>query len=146
LGQEDYLMETEQNKNTLTMTPADLALEVLLARKNQHDQEETIGERMARLRRERGITQVELAEMLKVPQPMISAYENGGLRLHGELIVELTKILDVSADQLLGLKETKNGPAKNGRLLRKLQQLELLPRRDQQALMRTIEAFLQRAS
>jgi len=57
---------------------------------------------MARLRRERGITQVELAEMLGVPQPMISAYENGGLRLHGELIVMLTKILDVSADQLLG--------------------------------------------
>ena len=77
---------------------------------------------------------------------MISAYENGGLRLHGKLIVEPTKILDVSADQLLGLKETKNGTAPNGRLLRKLQQLELLPRRDQQALMRTIEAFLQRAS
>ena len=117
-----------------------------MARKTQHENEENIGERLARLRRERGITQVELAEMLGVPQPMISAYENSGLRLHGELIVELTKILDVTADQLLGLKETKNGTAKNGRLLRKLQQLELLPRRDQQALMRTIEAFLQRAS
>lgn len=139
-------METGQNKNTRTISPADLTLEVLLARKIQKEKEETIGQRMARLRRERGITQVELAEMLDVPQPMISAYENGGLRLHGELIVELTKILDVSADQLLGLKEVKNGTAKNGRLLRKLQQLELLPRRDQQALMRTIEAFLQRAS
>ncbi len=139
-------MESEQNKNSLTMTPADLTLEVLLARKNQNDKEETIGERMARLRRDRGITQVELAEMLGVPQPMISAYENGGLRLHGELIVELTKILDVSADQILGLKEVKNGTVKNGRLLRKLQQVEQLPRRDQQALMRTIEAFLQRAS
>jgi transcriptional regulator with XRE-family HTH domain len=146
LGQEDYLMEPEQNKNTLTIAPADLTLEALLAHKTQQDKEENIGERMARLRRERGITQVELAEILGVAQPMVSAYENGGLRLHGELIVELTKILDVTADQLLGLKETKNGPAKNGRMLRKLQQLELLPRRDQQALMRTIEAFLQRAS
>jgi transcriptional regulator with XRE-family HTH domain len=139
-------MEPEQNKNTPTIASADLTLEALLTRKIQHEKEETIGERMARLRRERGITQVELAEMLGVAQPMVSAYENGGLRLHGELIVELTKILDVSADQLLGLKDTKNGPVKNGRLLRKLQQLELLPRRDQQALMRTIEAFLQRAS
>jgi transcriptional regulator with XRE-family HTH domain len=139
-------MDPGQNKNTLTMPPADLALEVLLARKTHHDKEESIGQRMARLRRERGITQVELAEMLGIVQPMVSAYENGGLRLHGELIVELTKILDVTADQLLGLKETKNGTPKNGRLLRKLQQLELLPRRDQQALMRTIEAFLQRAS
>jgi transcriptional regulator with XRE-family HTH domain len=138
-------MEPERNKNTLTMPPADLTLEVLLARKIHHE-EETIGQRMARLRRERGITQVELSEILGVPQPMISAYENGGLRLHGELIVDLTKILNVSSDQLLGLKEIKNGTAKNGRLLRKLQQLELLPRRDQQALMRTIEAFLQKAS
>ena len=138
-------MEPEQNKNTLTMTPADLALEALLAHKSQHDKEESIGERLARLRRDRGITQVELADILGVAQPMVSAYENGGLRLHGELIVELTKILDVTADQLLGLKETKNGTAKNRRLLRKLQQLELLPRRDQQALMRTIEAFLSRA-
>jgi transcriptional regulator with XRE-family HTH domain len=138
-------MEPEQNKNAVTMPPADLTLEALLARNTQKDKEESIGERMARLRRERGITQVELAEILGVAQPMISAYENGGLRLHGELIVELTKILDVSADQILGLKEIKNGTAKNGRLLRKLQQLELLPRRDQQALMRTIEAFLQRA-
>ena len=73
---------------------------------------------------------------------MISGYEHGSLRLHGELIVELTKILDVTADQLLGLQETKNGTVKNRRLLRKLQQLEQLPRRDQQALMRTIEAFL----
>jgi transcriptional regulator with XRE-family HTH domain len=138
-------MESIQDKNTFTMAPADLALEALLARKTHLNKEETIGERMARLRRERGITQVELAEMLGIVQPMVSAYENGGLRLHGELIVELTKILDVTADQLLGLKETKNGTPKNGRLLRKLQQLELLPRRDQQALMRTIEAFLQRA-
>jgi DNA-binding XRE family transcriptional regulator len=120
-GQEDYLMELEQNKNTLTMAPADLTLEVLLARKIQHEKEETIGQRMARLRRERGITQVELAEILGVPQPMISAYENGDLRLHGELIVELAKVLDVSADQLLGLKEIKNGTPKNGRLLCKLQ-------------------------
>lgn len=139
-------MEQEQNKTSLTIAPADLSLEALLARKVHNDKEETIGQRLARLRRERGITQIELAEMLGVPQPMISAYENGGLRLHGELIVELTKILDVSADQLLGLKDTKNATVKNGRLLRKLQQLEMLPRRDKQALMRTIEAFLQRAS
>jgi hypothetical protein len=44
------------------------------------------------------------------------------------------------------LKETKNGTSKNGRLLRKLQQLKLLSCRDHQALMRTIEALLQRAS
>jgi transcriptional regulator with XRE-family HTH domain len=108
---------------------------------------ETVGERLARLRRERGITQAELARMLGVVQPMVSDYERGELRLHGQLIIELTRILGVSADELLGLDKPRgNASVKNRRLLRRLQQLERLPRRDQQALLRTIDAFLARAS
>lgn len=108
---------------------------------------ETIGERLARLRKERGITQVELAERLGVAQPMISDYERGELRLHGQLIVELTRIFGVSADELLGLERPRTTAAvRDRRLLRRLQQLEHLPRRDQQALLRTIDAFLAKAS
>jgi transcriptional regulator with XRE-family HTH domain len=108
---------------------------------------ETIGDRLARFRRERGITQMELAGMLGVAQPVVSDYERGELRLHGQTIIELTRILRVSADELLGLEEPKgNGTIRNRRLLRRLQDLERLPKRDQQALMRTIDAFLQKAS
>ncbi|MGH3086730.1 MAG: helix-turn-helix domain-containing protein [Gammaproteobacteria bacterium] len=115
-----------------------------LARKK--DSEETIGERLARLRRERGMTQVELAERLGVVQPVVSDYERGELRLHGQLIVELTKIIGVSANELLGLEESKsNGSIKNRRLLRRIQELERLPRRDQQAILRTLDAFLAKA-
>ncbi len=42
---------------------------------------DTLGQRMARLRRERGLTQVELAERLSVTQPAISDYENDDTRL-----------------------------------------------------------------
>jgi len=108
---------------------------------------ETIGQRLARLRRDRGLTQVELAEQIGVSQPVLSDYERGTLRLHGQLIVQLTRLLRVSADELLGLEPTKtNGPVKNRRLHRQLQQLEKLPRRDQQALLRTLDAFLRKAS
>lgn len=110
-------------------------------------QQETIGERLARLRRERGITQVELAEKLGVAQPMISDYERGELRLHGQLIVELTQLLGVSADELLGLETPRTSAGvRDRRLLRRIQQLERLPRRDQQAILRTIDAFLAKAS
>src|SRR5438034_2484544 len=67
---------------------------------------ETVGQRLARLRRERGLTQVELAERLGIAQPIVSDYERGELRLHGQLIVRLTEILGVSADELLGLTPT----------------------------------------
>lgn len=110
-------------------------------------QQETIGERLARLRKERGITQVELAEKLGVAQPMISDYERGELRLHGQLIVELTQLLGVSADELLGLEQPRTSAGvRDRRLLRRIQQLERLPRRDQQAILRTIDAFLAKAS
>lgn len=109
---------------------------------------ETIGQRLARLRKEKGLTQVELAERLKINQSMMSDYERDVIRLHGELIVQLTQILGVSADELLGLKgETKkNGTVKNRRLLRQVQALDKLSKRDQQALLRTIDLFLSKAA
>jgi transcriptional regulator with XRE-family HTH domain len=108
------------------------------------DKPETIGQRLARLRRERGLTQVELAQRLGVAQPVVSDYERGELRLHGQLIVKLTDILAVSSEELLGLKRSpSNGPIRNRRLLRRLQDIDKLPRRDQQALLRTIDRFLE---
>ena len=107
-------------------------------------EQESLGERLARFRRERGLTQVELAQRLGVAQPVVSDYERGELRLHGQLIVKLTQILGVSSEELLGLKKlAPNGAIKNRRLLRRLQEIERLPRRDQQALLRTIDRFLE---
>ena len=113
---------------------------------------ETIAERLARIRKERGITQAEMAERLGVSQPVVSDYERGELRLHGELIVRVAGILDVSADELLGLAAEESNGAKrakgavtNRRLLRRIQQIDGLPKRDQEALLRTIDAFLSKS-
>jgi len=47
------------------------------------------------------------------------------------------------ADELLGLRERKSATGGgNRRMLPLLQQIELLPKRDQEALLRTIDAFL----
>ncbi len=114
-----------------------------LARTLERQTDEPIGERLARLRRERGITQAELADALDLAQPNISDYERGILRLNADLILKLTGILKISADELLGIREPKNKRAvRNGRLARRLAEIERLPRRDQEALLRTIDAFL----
>jgi len=118
-----------------------------LVRKASRNQEESIGQRLARLRRDRGITQEELAAMLDVAQPMVSGWERDVFRLSGEVIIAMARIFGVSSDEILGLDELRaTAPIKNKRLLRKLQQLEQLPRRDQEALLRTINAFLSKAS
>jgi hypothetical protein len=44
------------------------------------------------------------------------------------------------------VRKKNTGSVRNRRLLRRLQQLEKLPKREQQALLPTIEAFLAKAS
>jgi transcriptional regulator with XRE-family HTH domain len=102
-----------------------------------------IGKNLGRIRRERGVTQVELADKLQIRQQLLSDYEVGRLRLHGELIASLARILHVTADELLGLAPASgDGTGVQRRFLRKLREVEKLSRRDQDALLRTIEAFL----
>lgn len=104
---------------------------------------ESFGERLARLRKERGLTQVELARILDTTQVVISDYERGVLRVHGEVIIRLAAALEVTGDVLLGLEQQPaQAPTKDRRLARRLQAFDSLPKRDRDALTRTIDAFL----
>lgn len=106
--------------------------------------EPSIGVRIGELRKERGLTQKELAERLGVTQPVVSDYENDVIRLPADVAVALARILAVSTDELLGLRPGTREPrgAKNRRLSRRLQAIDALPKRDQEALLRTIDAFI----
>jgi transcriptional regulator with XRE-family HTH domain len=107
------------------------------------------GQRIARLRREKGLTQVELAQRLRVSQPVVSDYENDVIRLPADVVVQIAEILGASTDELLGMKQPAargDGGIKNRRLYRRMQEIEKLPRRDQEALLRTIEAFISKTS
>ena len=105
---------------------------------------ETIAQRLVRLRKERGLTQAQMAKRLGVSQPVVSDYERGGLRLHGELILKVAEILDVSANELLGL-DTKTAPKKRGpqsQLEKQMAAIASLPRKEQQQLLAVVEAFI----
>jgi len=108
---------------------------------------ETIGQRLARLRRECGLTQVMLAERVGIIQALVSDYERDKLRLNPDMSVKFAQALGVTTDQLLGLQPTKgNGRQPSRKVLRRLEQIENLPRRDQDALLRTIDAFLAKSA
>jgi transcriptional regulator with XRE-family HTH domain len=109
---------------------------------------ETIGQRLARLRKERGYTQVELAEKTGILQTLITDYERDRLRLHAEMVIRFAQALEVSTDELLGL----NGATKNGdngklslKILRRVKRIEDLPQSQQKTLLMTIDTFLKGA-
>jgi transcriptional regulator with XRE-family HTH domain len=109
-----------------------------------------LGSRLRAFRQQRGITQVELALAMRLTQSNISAIERGARGITIHQVVELARILRVSADEILGLSGTPGSKdtrsPKDRRFLRRLQLIERLPKRDQQALLRTIDAFLGKAS
>lgn len=121
-----------------------------LPRKRTHAaavEERAIGARLRELRRRRGKTQTDLAAALGVDQSLVSSYERGTVRPHPTALITLARLLRASSDQLLGLKpiEPKNG-ALDRRFARRLEKISRLPKRDQQALLRTIDAFLTKVS
>ena len=60
------------------------------------------GERLSALRKERGITQVQLAETLGVSQQAITAYEGGQRRVPISTLPLLAETLDISIEELIG--------------------------------------------
>ena len=107
---------------------------------------ETIGQRLARVRKERGLTQVQLAERVGIIQALVSDYERDKLRLNPDMTVRFAAALEVSTDQLLGSQPVEtSGKQVSRKVLRRMEQIESLPRRDQDALLRTIDAFLSKA-
>lgn len=99
--------------------------------------------RIVEIRKERGITQIELAKTLGVTQSMVSRIERGELRLNGEVIVKLAKLYKVSTDELLGVKPIgEPQPTISRRWLKRLKMIERLPKRDQDGLIQTIDRYL----
>jgi len=114
--------------------------EVVLSKKE-------IGQRVRAIRQERGISQVELAAALGTYQTTISAIERGVRGLTVQQVVKLAAALGVSPDRILTQAKASQDPLlKDRRFLRRLQKIERLPKRDQQALLRTIDAFLTKVS
>jgi transcriptional regulator with XRE-family HTH domain len=107
---------------------------------------ETLGERLTRLRKQRGFTQVELAEKVGITQVLISAYETDRCYFSVEMAVRFALVLGISLDELLHPKAKKFSSKKpSRRVLRRLEQIEKLPARQQNYLLRTIDGFLRGA-
>lgn len=108
-----------------------------------------LGQRIAALRRDRGLTQVQLAEALGVAQQTLAHYEAGRLRLLAGALPKLAEQLDVNVEELVGTPHARKQPrAKRGpvpKVQQQLEQVAQLPRADQRAVMRVLDSMLAQA-
>ena len=69
--------------------------------------EETLNERIKKLRKKKGMTQLELAEKVHVTDKAVSKWETGEGNPEITILIELAKIFEVSLDYLLTGKESE---------------------------------------
>ena len=63
----------------------------------------TIGNRIRNLRKNKHLTQTDLAKMINVSQQTITKWENDNAEPSGSAVKSLAKVLNVSSDYILGI-------------------------------------------
>lgn len=85
-----------------------------------------LGARIARARKDQGMTQVQLADRLGIAQQTLAHYEVGRARIAASLLPAIADILDLSLDELLVGHPQARSPGKRGPASRLQQQLDAI--------------------
>ena len=107
---------------------------------------ESFGQRLSRLRKEKGYTQAELAGKIGLVQALISEYERNKLRPYYEMVARFALALEVSADELLGLTHSENkSNVISLKLVRRMKRIEAMPPAKQKTVLKSIDMLLKGA-
>ena len=107
-----------------------------------------IGTRIANARKARNLTQQQLADALGLVQQTVAHYEVGRIRVPSTQLPKLAETLNLTLDELLGLKgkprhKTKPGPS--SKLELQIERLRQLPKVKQQVVIDMLDGLLAQA-
>ena len=105
-----------------------------------------LGSRIANLRKELGLTQVQLAETLGISQQMVASYEVGRRRIPVSMLPSLAQALKVQTDALLGNEpkvRSKRGPTPKWQ--QQIEAIAQLPKAQQRFVAQILDTVLTQA-
>lgn len=105
-----------------------------------------MGTRIAELRRDSAITQVQLAAMMEVSQQTVAAWEMGRRGVPVSLVPTLARALGCTVETLVG---EKSSPAKRGpapKLQQQIERITQLPKPKQRFVMEMLDTVLAQAA
>ena len=103
------------------------------------------GKRLREIRRAKGITQYQLADLMNISQRMIAHYETQSKRPPLDKIRDFAKTLNVSVEELIGAEKIAVKQMKKERasysIMKRVKVIEKLSLRDQRAIFRLINSL-----
>ncbi|MDI7219518.1 helix-turn-helix transcriptional regulator [Leptospira santarosai] len=106
----------------------------------------SFGDKVKKLRKEKGWSQDELASKISVHGRHIGKYENGSTMPNSETVIKMAKAFEVSTDYLL-LEEANTNPASKIRdqvLLREFEIVDQMNDKDREVIKSLIDAFIKK--
>jgi len=105
-----------------------------------------LGARIAELRKNNGLTQIQLADLLGIAQQVVASYEIGRRRVPVSMLPTLAHVLAVTVETLIGeeAKPVKRGPSP--KLQQQLERIGRLPKTKQRFVIEMLDTVLQQAS
>jgi len=100
------------------------------------------GHRIAELRKQRGLTQSDLAAALGMDQTAVASYEVGRRRVPLSLLPQLAQTLGVSAVEIIEAPMPSGKPGPTPKLQRQIEQVSLLPKGKQKFVSDFLDTFL----
>lgn len=126
--------------------PADSGFTIDGEMPRKKKQDASFGPRLTSIRKARGLTQVQLARTMGTTQRAISYYETDDGIPPAAAVIGLARALQVSADELLGLRAPKVERLKEDpetrRMWKRFRQVSTLPERDRKAVIRLINSLV----
>jgi transcriptional regulator with XRE-family HTH domain len=106
---------------------------------------EELGKRIARRRKELGLTQIQLAERIEATQKIVTSYERATRQMPAWRLPVIAQALETTPEELLGVGEQKRGRGRESRFEQQLERLKQLPRSEQQFVMKMLDNALAHA-
>jgi transcriptional regulator with XRE-family HTH domain len=106
------------------------------------------GKKLAEIRKERKLTQGQLAELLEIQPAVISRWENGVSKPQFDFVLRLAEVLEVSFDELLGEpqqgRERPKFEIRNRRLKELCRQVDRLDPQDQDVICHVMDSLIRK--
>ena len=102
------------------------------------------GRRLYEARLTKGLSQAQVADAMNVTQASYGAWERVPVALRAEQLEKLADVLGVSVSYLFGEESSRRNSGPRGKARRLLEQLNELPRSQQNHALAVLEAFVEK--
>lgn len=106
---------------------------------------EVAGSRLRVLREASGLSLRELARQIGEQPTNLSYWERNGSLPRADLIVPIAKALGVTVEEILGQDKPRRAAAPGGKVRHVFEQVQKLPRRQQDRIVEVVEALVAKA-